>query len=267
MIKRLVYILTLITLTIWISIFSIDNRLHIIACNVGQGDSILIQKENLQILIDGGPDDSVLNCLGKHMPLLDRKIEMIILTHPQEDHYGGLVNVFKNYKVEKFGEYNDKSSSKGYKVLKSLVGSNGSRVVRLTKGITLMGGLIRLDILNPVDGDFNKNVNDDGVVSLLSFKDFKAIFMADVENKVSDKLSENGILKDVEYIKVNHHGSKNGLTEKLLNTLNPKVAVISVGFKNRYGHPDAEIVNMLKNKKIEILRTDEVGDVDYIVKN
>ncbi len=263
--KNYIYFLVLVAFTIWLSVFSIDNRLHIIACDVGQGDAILIQKASTQILIDGGPTNKVLDCLGKHMPFWDRQIEFVVLTHPQEDHYGGLIDVFKNYKVLLFGEFNRKSSNKSYEVLRNEVGSRGIGGITLKNGRDIRLGKIYLDTVWPDSDVENENVNDDGVVILLKYGQFKALFTADVENEVSDILSENKELENINYLKVNHHGSKNGLSQRLLETTSPEVAVISSGKNNSYGHPHSEVIKMLKVKGVNLLRTDQLGDVDYYI--
>lgn len=264
--KNYIYLLILIAFSVWLAVFSIDNKLHIIACDVGQGDAILIQKNSTQILIDGGPDKSVLDCLGKHVPFWDREIELVILTHPQEDHYGGLIDVFKNYSVTKFGEHSRNSSNKSYEVLKNLVGSKGVGGITLSRGTNIRVGLIYLDTMHPIQDSNSKNVNDDGIVFLLKYGNFKALFTADVENAVSDSLSEFPELQNINYVKVNHHGSKNGLSQKLLDTTNPQTAVISCGRQNSYGHPNQKILEMIKNSNAKLRRTDQEGDVDYVVK-
>lgn len=263
--KNYIYFLVLITIAIWLSVFSIDNRLHIIACDVGQGDAILIQKSSTQVLIDGGPTNKVIDCLGRHMPFWDREIELVVLTHPQEDHYGGLINVFRSYKVQLFGEFNRESSSKGYEALKNEVGSRGISTIDLLSGTSMRLGKIYLDIVWPEGNVDSTNVNDDGVVTLLKYGQFKALFTADVENEVSDLLSENTKLENINYLKVNHHGSKNGLSQKLLDKTSPETAVISVAKNNSYGHPHAEILQMLKKSNVKLFSTAEQGDVDYSV--
>ena len=261
--NKLITLLFSIAITVWLSVFVTDSNLHIIACDVGQGDAILIQRKTSQILIDGGPSNKVLDCLGNYMPFWDRQIELVILTHPQEDHYGGLIDVFKTYKVLKFGQYNVKSSSQGYQVLEKLVGGKGVEGITLHKGMVIRLGMIYLDILYPPDGTQDRNANNDAVVSLLRYGQFEAIFMADVENQASDGISENTKIQNIDYIKVNHHGSRNGLSKKLLDVLKPKVAVISVG-KNSYGHPDPTIIEMLKIVNVKTLRTDELGNIELI---
>lgn len=260
--KYLRNFLILICITVWLTVLSIDNKLHVIACDVGQGDAILIQKNNTQILIDGGPSQKVLDCLGKHMPFWDKKIEMVINTHPEEDHYGGLIDVFKNYKVDVFGNNGHDSSNQSYQVLEKEVGSRGVEGLILREGIDLRIGLIYLDILNPLGNGQSPNSNDQGVVVLLKYGQFKALFTADVENQISDELSTLSEVEGVNYLKVNHHGSKNGLSQKLLDVAKPEVAVISVGAKNSYGHPHEDVIKILSDKDIKILRTDEIGDVE-----
>lgn len=264
-------ILALIAIVIWLAVFSVDSNLHIIACDVGQGDAILIQKGNNQILIDGGPDNSVLSCLGKYMPFFDKTIELVILSHPEKDHYGGLIDVFKNYKVDTFASNGHESGSLDYQVLINEVGGGGIDSVTLIDGIVLRLGMIYLDILNPAGNNQiansklqKVNTNDMSVVILMKYAQFKALFTSDVENMVSDNLSENTKIQHIDYIKVNHHGSKNGLSEKLLEATVPKIAIISVGAKNTYGHPHSEILNLLEKYNIKILRTDQLGDVEIV---
>lgn len=269
--KNYIYFLTLILIGVWLSVFAIDSNVHVIACDVGQGDAILIQKATTQVLIDGGPDNSVVNCLGKYMPYWDRTIELVILTHPQADHYEGLIDVFKSYKVANFGQYNTNSSNQGYSVLRNLVGGTTTRGLHLTKGTNLRLGMMQLDILWPNENSDltnietkSHNVNDDGVVVKLKYAQFSALFTADVENQVSDIISTYPEIQNLNYIKVNHHGSRNGMSEKLLSAVEPEVAIISNAKKNSYGHPHKDLLNLLDKYKVKVLRTDEIGNVEII---
>ena len=267
--KTKVVVLGLFVAVGLISIFSLpDKNLHVIACDVGQGDAILLVNGANQILIDGGPDNSVLNCLGRHMPFWDRKIEMVVLTHPQSDHFTGLIEVFRRYQVDVYlANATDNLGNEGYQVLKKEVGSRGVKAVGPYAGQQMRLGLIYLDILNPTGGFESKNLNDWSVVAELRFGSFRAFFTGDIEGSMDVKLLEQLALSEVErvdYLKVNHHGSKNGLTNELLEVLRPKVAVISAGKNNHYGHPHQEILEMLKDANAKILRTDQLGDVEII---
>ncbi len=250
--------LTLITATVWSAVFvSNDNALHLIACDVGQGDAILVTYKNLQVLTDGGPDNKVLDCLAKYMPFWDRTLEVVILTHPQLDHYGGLTAVFARYRVQTFITHDDP-------VLKTLVGGQSPKVVRPTTGQAIRLGLIHLDILNPPPDFQDKNLNNFSVVSRLTFGNFKALLTGDIENGISDLIAEKIRGQPINYLKVPHHGSKNGLSQALLEAASPQITVISAGRNNRYGHPHPEILAMLGKTNAQLLRTDLTGDIEVV---
>ncbi len=279
------YIFTFLLLILSVLVIAIlqlpDGNLHIIACDVGQGDAILVTYKNIEILTDGGPGNGVLDCLSKHIPFWDRELELVILTHPQKDHYFGLIEVFKRYKVDNFLFNPIESSSQEYGLLKSAVGGGGVTLLNPHQGMKMGLGLIYLDILSPnqelLNGMEEKNggdaiekyttkrdLNDFSVVYKLRLNKFNGLFTGDMSLEGSDTLALNSTAGTVNYIKIPHHGSKNGLTENLLKTLVPKIAVISVGRNNTYGHPNKEILEMLEKYGVKIYRTDEVGDVEFV---
>lgn len=254
-----------------------DKYLHVIACNVGQGDAILIAYGQTQILTDGGPDNKVLDCLGRYMPFWDREIEVVISTHSDADHLTGLVSVLQNYKVDKLVINPINPGTAIYQALENTVGGGGIDVINPIAGIKIGIGLIHLDIVNPTEDLFtnlgllddtsklskytiDKDTNTYSVTYLLSFERFTGLLPGDVSPKVSDSLAKNWHWGEVNYLKVPHHGSVNGLTENLLKEIKPEVAVISVG-KNQWGLPKEEILSMLSRYNARVLRTDEVGDV------
>jgi len=289
--KYTISLLSLVAGVIWLAVFSLpDKNFHLIACSIGEGDAILAIYKKTQILVDGGPGNKVMECLSKHMPFWDREIEAVILTHPDSDHFTGLIEVFKNYKVDNFIANALDTSDQTYGVLKSLVGGSGAKIINPTSGLVLRYDLIQLDILHPSKEFLEENLikkstptaevnssdsgvlgaytssldtNEFSIVGILSFGDFDALLTGDIDNKISDAVAEGLVVsgsRTMEYIKIPHHGSKNGITEELINVTEPSIAVISVG-KNSYGHPNEEILKILKDKNIKILRTDEMGDV------
>ena len=278
------YVVVLLFLTLSLVVIAFlqlpDGNLHIIACNVGQGDAILITYGSTQILTDGGPDKSVMNCLGKYIPFWDRSIELVISTHPDADHSTGLTDVIKNYNVAEILINPMDPGTSVYEVLKKEVGSRGIPIINPVEGMRLGGGLIYLDILNPsqtlLDG---LTIRDDtsklskyqiltatnlySIAYKLSFKNFSGIFLGDAPPEVSERLSVDTLVWGVDYIKVPHHGSTNGMTLNLLKAIMPKIAVISVG-KNSWGFPAPAILDMLKTFGVKTLRTDEKGDIEVI---
>jgi len=257
-----------------------DGNLHIIACDVGLGDAILITYGKTQILTDGGPDKSILSCLGKYMPFWDRDIELIISTHPDADHSSGLTEVVKSYKVDEILINPIDSGTSVYEVLKKEVGGRGIPVINPVAGMRLGVGLMYLDILNPSEELYNdlavNNIDDNmakyriskdtnlySIVYILSFKNFSGFFAGDMPKELSDRLSALAGTGGVNYIKIPHHGSVNGLTENLLKALMPKFAVISVG-KNMWNFPRPEIIDMLVKYNVKVLRTDQMGDIEVV---
>lgn len=273
--KYIFLLLILIAFAVWTLAFTgvRDDKLHIIACDVGQGDAILVIQENYQLLIDGGPNDSVIACLDRYIPIEDRVLEAVVLTHPDKDHYGGLDSVLDHYKVETFIYSGLESSSDSYQVLKNALGGMVDSVMPVSSGQVLRLGLIYLDIYNPQRSNTEDNMlgiqekdadkNEYSVVINLRFGEFDALLTGDLSPDAGKKMVDNNNLPDVEYIKVSHHGSKNGLDEFLLSKVKPEIAVISVG-KNSYGHPHPEVLDLLSRYAIETFRTDIHGDIEVI---
>lgn len=276
--KYFIFLLVLLNALVWIAVFALpDNNLHVVGCDVGQGDAILLTHKTTQILIDGGPNNRVLECLSHHMPFWDKTIEVVILTHPQTDHFTGLINVFKNYKIKYFLGNQVDASSESYGVLKSLVGGSRATVINPTAGFKSRVGLIYLDIVAPPQSlafdtsnqttqltnnklgvfESKHDPNDFSIIGHFSFHEFDVLTTGDIS-------SSDFMTPKVELLKVPHHGSKNGLTQQLLDMTQPQVAIISAGRNNRYGHPHKEVINMLDAQNVKILRTDVSGNVEII---
>ncbi len=259
--KQLFLSLILILFLLILSIFSIpDKKVHLIACDVGQGDTTLVIQGNMQILIDGGPTNKVLDCLGEYIPFWDRKIEMIILTHPDFDHYAGLTEVFRRYDVENYLTNGFKSSNQSYKALESEVGGRGMEARIARKGTDIRYGKIYLDILSPEETIKEGESNDSSLIISLKYADFEAILTGDAPKEILNTINLNS---HPDYIKLSHHGSKTGTDGFTLDNFVPKLAVISVG-KNNYGHPSQEVLQLLNERKIQTLRTDELGNIEVI---
>lgn len=251
--------LSLVLSLLVLSVFTLpDKNLHLIACDVGQGDATLIVYGSTQVLIDGGPNNKVLDCLGKYIPFWDREIEMVILTHPDSDHYAGLVEVIKRYKVDNFLDNGLSAGTESYKVLEKEVGGGGIREVIAKKGTGVREGKMSLDVVSPEEADNSKESNDNSLVIDLKYGDFEAMLTGDAPKKILNAILVN---QPLDYLKLSHHGSKTGTDAFTLDNFMPKLAIISVG-KNNYGHPNEEVLNLLKERNIKTLRTDEMGNVE-----
>ena len=250
----------LISLTIVIIITFVslsDNQTRVVFCDVGQGDAAYIRiKNKFDILIDAGPGQSVMSCLGKYMPFYDKKIEMVILSHPEKDHYGGLIYLITRYKIDRLitGKINFQT-----KTFVDLL-----KKITQAKIVLISLDQIKIyDILHDRLELFPQNGSTTNETSMLAFfeeNNTKVLFTGDYDFKI---MPANLVIDPVSILKVPHHGSKNGLTEKLLKITQPKIAVISVGKNNSYGHPAKKIIDLLKKYGVIIRRTDEEGNIIF----
>lgn len=257
-----------------------DGKLHLVICNVGQGDGVFIRTaEGNDILIDGGPDDSILNCLSNHMPFWDRKIEVVILTHPHADHLTGLISVLKRYQVMHYATENVKNNTVSYKRLQDTLADKkltakylfaGDRIdfTDKTSFLTLWPDRVWFenqklqDNQNSAKDNISLDVNGFSVIELLSYKNFKALLTGDAGVLVEDRIAKEAGRVDV--LKVPHHGSKTGMSDYFLTQTSPSLGVISAGAKNKYGHPSPEALTLLKNHTIQYFRTDKNGEIEIV---
>lgn len=236
--------------------------------DVGQGDAILIEQGERQILIDGGPSgQKLLAGLGKYVPFWDRKIDVVIATHPDADHISGLVDALKNYEVGAFIRTGAESQSGVYDALVSELAEKGIDDERAMRGMEIrLSDEAVLSILAPLDeADWQdaKDTNGGSVVARLSFGQNRFLLTGDFPGEKEPALIASGQDLSADVLKVSHHGSKSATTEEFLKAVKPEKAVISVGQGNRYGHPAAETLGRLNAAGTEVFRTDESGDVVF----
>lgn len=259
-------ILTVAATLIWFPIFvyGYDGNLKVYFLNIGQGDASFIETpERVQILVDGGPDDSVLSELSSVMPFYDRKIDVLVLSHPQQDHIFGLVEVLKRYEVANviFTSIDYKNSA--YDEFKKIIEEKHINKIEAKAGTRLkLGQYAYLDVFYPFENMSGKSVenpNDVSVAIRLDYLGKKFFFAGDAEVKEEIDLVNSGQDIDIDILKISHHGSKTSSAELFLEKVTPEAVVISVGKNNSYGHPHKEVLERLKN--IKTLRTDLNGRV------
>lgn len=253
----------------------IDNRLHVIFCDVGQGDAIHIRTPSgFDILVDGGPTDAVLSCLSESMPFWDRTIDAVVLTHPHQDHLAGLIPAIQRYTILSFYTENISNDSKSFGELLNLVKSSNivfryvyqGDLFRTKDGISfrILGPSKEFLRKTSPGGKIGEKSEFASVVTLVSYGSFETLLTGDSQTAgLKDALALTGS-KSIEVLQVPHHGSKTGLDGSLLDILNPKFAVISVGKNNKYSHPTKQILDLLNENKIKVLRTDRDGKVEIV---
>lgn len=235
----------------------------VVFCNVGQGDAILATYKNIQILIDTGPDNKkVLECLNRHMPFWDKTIEVMILTHGDSDHIGGLNDLKKSYKIEKY-------------FTNGLLGKDIEQNIysqKINQNDVISTNMFDFEVVSPVKSMETDDDNINSVAGYLVYKGsikWRAFLSADIDKETEQRLVWQKVLRQAQYnsgvdvLKVTHHGSENGTSDEILDFLKPKTAVISVGKNNRFDHPRREVLERLNKRNIEIKRTDIDGEIVF----
>ncbi|HEX7586633.1 MAG TPA: ComEC/Rec2 family competence protein [Patescibacteria group bacterium] len=248
--------------------YSKSQELKVIFLDVGQGDAILIEQGQNQILIDGGSSgQTLLEKLGKYVPFWDRKIEIVIATHPDADHIGGLIDVMRTYQIGEIMDTQTPSDSQIYKKYREIIDSEKIAEVEGVAGVNIkIGDSAEMKIVSPVE-NYNPNEKDtnlNSIVARLKFGENSFLFTGDLPSDGEQALIKTGENINSQVLKVGHHGSKYSTGEEFLKVVNPRDAVISVGANNRYGHPAPEILERLRNMSINIFRTDERRDIEYV---
>lgn len=268
---KIYFLFVLISLNFiaWTVVFDLSsNELEVVFLDVGQGDAIFIETpSNHQILIDGGPNMKVLEGLGNNMLFYDRTIDLIILTHQDHDHIGGLIEVLKNYEVESIlwtGVLKDDAENEE---LKNIVKEKEVNVFVAELGQKILSGKsFVMDVVHPFESFENKTVKDFNSTSIINrifFGDHVFLFTGDASKKIEKQLIDRFDLK-ANVLKLGHHGSKTSTDKSFVQSVNPDIAIISCGKDNRYDHPHPEVVEILNEYGINILRTDQLGDIKIV---
>ncbi|MGH2455254.1 MAG: ComEC/Rec2 family competence protein [Candidatus Limnocylindria bacterium] len=252
-----------------------DGRLHLLILDVGQGDAIaIVAPSGAVALVDGGPDpDLAMRRLGEVLPFWQRRLEMVILTHPHEDHVAGLLPALERFRVRLVLEPGRGYDNPTYPRFQELaLREPGGRLGLARAGRRLMlDHATDLTVLFPSEADADASlpdgdINNASVVLLLEHAGFRALLTGDAEAPVEEQLLARGLIGPVDVLKVGHHGSNSSTTEGLLDAALPGLAVISSGTGNEYGHPHAVTLGHLAALPgLQLHRTDLEGTVEIIV--
>ena len=239
--------------------------------DIGQGDGMMIEAgNNIQVIIDGGATDKIVEKIGRDLPFYDRKIELVIMTHPDKDHLGGLVDVLRYYQVERVLVTGIKCETAICREWDKIIEEKNIPVKIARAGQVInLGGETYLGILSPrenLSGREFKNDNDTSVIVKLISGGRSVLFTGDIGFKVENKLMESSVNLNSDILKISHHGSKYATSSKFLEAVSPETAIISVG-KNSYGHPAEELLLRISDYGAAIKRTDLDGDIKMEIRN
>ncbi len=285
--KRFVFVVLFILLFVnfiaWAAVYDLSRPkfLEVIFFDVGQGDGALIKTaEGHYILVDGGESSKMLEKLLAEIPFWKREIDLVILSHPHYDHFGGLIDIIERYQVKNILWNGVAEDSLAFERWQESVSKSDANIIISLAGQKIKGENFFIDILYPfinLEGIEFKDANLSSIYLRLVFQKTSFLFTGDGyksnENELVQKeifCQENNhylcrvMFLDSDVLKVGHHGSKTSTSEEFVSAVLPEIAVISAGKNNRYGHPHKETLDLLERYDINILRTDLNGDIKII---
>lgn len=256
-----------------------DGQLHVIFCDVGQGDAIIIKTPDRKvILVDGGPDNAVAGCLSRYLPFWEREVDLVLLTHPHSDHFFGMFSVLERYEVKSYASIELINTDTSHQELHKLLNEEQipQRFV-LAGDAWMLGnvgevGEVGLKVVGPSESDL-KQMNPGGTINEcdacaslalnLTYGTFSMLLTGDSEDtSFTDMLHH--IDNQVSVLQIPHHGSRTGIDQDIIQQIAPRLAIISVGAENRYNHPHPTILELLSAEQIPVRRTDLEGDVEIV---
>lgn len=270
-----VLVIALVVCFFWVALKDVQfghessGLLEVSFLDVGQGDATYIETSSgVQVLIDGGRGDrAVLRELPKVMGFFDRSLDMVVATHPDSDHIGGLIDVLKRYDVDTILMTNNEGDSPAYDAFMDAVRREGAEVREVKRGeVYGLGvgeqGSTTLTVLFP-DRDVRKLENNtSSIITRLSYGDVDVLLTGDSPSAIERYLVEiDGTALRSEILKVGHHGSRTSTDSQFLEMVKPRYGIISAGKDNDYGHPHKEVMETLSLYNVETLNTADVGRI------
>ncbi|NLT73018.1 MAG: DNA internalization-related competence protein ComEC/Rec2 [Chloroflexi bacterium] len=242
-----------------------DGRLHVYALDVGQGDALLVRTPRGRVvLIDGGPDPLVLGSrLGEALPFWEHSLDLVLVTHADSDHTGGLAPLSSHYRIAGAihgGSMEGNSASQAWE--RELKAAAVTPVL-VSRGDRIRIGECLMTVLHPEAPLAHNDAqdNDRSLVILLEYGQFRMLLTGDAGRAVEDDLRNAGTSLRAAVLKVSHHGAATATSAEFMAAVHPQLAVISVGAENWYGHPAPEVLQRLAEADVTVLRTDEVGTI------
>lgn len=241
--------------------------------DVGQGDAIYIEAPNgNQVLVDGGRGRQTLRALGRVMPFWDRSLDLVIATHPDQDHTGGLPDVLSRMRIDGVVTTENTSDTGAYEAFENEI--QRERAVRILaragERIVLDEGVV-LEILSPDRNVAGWETNTASIVAKLSYGTKSFLFTGDTPQEIEQYIvsknmdtssSSSGVASTV--LKLGHHGSRTSTSRAFLSAVNPFYAIVSAGKENSYGHPHKEVTELLNEFNIPYLNTADVGTITFV---
>jgi beta-lactamase superfamily II metal-dependent hydrolase len=256
------YLFVFLALIIAVSVSSASENLTVSFLDVGQGDAELLQFNGHSVLIDGSTQDmgSRLECYLNEYGVKD--IDLVVATHPHEDHIGGLPTILNDFTVGQILDSGQEHTAPSFDTYLNLIDRKNISFAVAERGqkIDLDPGL-KIEVLSPPVAHFINNLNENSVVLKVTYNKVSFLFMSDAGADAEDSLLASGYNLDADVLKIGHHGSNSGSSRAFLKAVTPAVSVIEVGAGNDYGHPTSKTLAALERTGSAIYRTDLDGNI------
>lgn len=268
--KKIIYITLNFLLILILFQCSIETNKNIVSDNikgmivhfidVGQGDSILIQVNSKNLLIDSGPSTSKDKLLKYINSLKISKFDYIIATHPHEDHIGNMSYIIDNFEVLNFYAPKISSNTKAFETMIESLVMKDLKIKVLKPNIKSidLGENTKVDVFSPISNEY-ENINNFSSIIKISYGNNSFLFTGDSEELSEKEVLSKGYDLKSDVLKIGHHGSSSSTSKRFLDAVDPYIAVISAGKDNSYGHPSQEVLSRLKD--LTIYRTDLNGNI------
>lgn len=245
-----------------------DQHLHVHFLDVGQGDSIFIKTPlNQKIIIDGGPDLSLIDKLHTLITPFEKEIDLIVLSHPHRDHMYGFLELLNRYEVKAVLMTGISYGSSDYRHFLERTEKADIYLADENQDFNFGAG-VYLDVLypkNPSIGREIENVNNDSIVLKLVYGEHSILFTGDSEEEQEQEMLKLPFDYSADILKAGHHGSRTSTSQQFLDAVNPNKVIISAGKDNPFDHPHPETLEKLRDR--EVLRTDLDGDIEFVFKS
>lgn len=260
-------VLALTAIPVFVLSYNQPTNLEVDFLDVGQGDAVLIQSPYGQnILIDGGPDESVIEGLSVELPVWDRIIDLMILTHPHDDHVAGLNDVLNRYTVKRVVYTGVVHDSPDYLAWLEAIANKNIPVTIIDRPQKIfLGNDCWLEIIYPrksLAGQEASNLNNSSIALELVYGETDFFLSGDLEAEIEKELLEKEVVPQAQVFKANHHGSDTSNTQEFLEAISPEIVVVQVGTDNDFGHPSLRVLKRIERLDAMVYRNDIDGAVE-----
>ena len=235
--------------------------------DVGQAECFLLEKGQKNALVDCGDASKIMKIVNHIKNLGITKLDYVFITHPHEDHVGGIVNIINNFQIGKIIVPYINQTKIVNKKYKELINKGGNENYQLEFANTADKYYLEDVEINVINNFLyqGNNINNYSIILKVNYGQNSILMTGDAEKQIEKKLLQTSENLKATILKIGHHGSKNATTNEFIDAIKPQYALISCGLNNIYNHPNKETIEKLNNQNVKIYRTDQLGTIKVII--